>query len=506
MKRKIISALFAAIVTAQLFTVGGGALKLAYTPTGVYKNSIYYERLLSVELTGDERRDIVLTAISQLGYHEGNSQADFNGKNQSGNKNYVEYNYANRSTYSAGGTYSYAWCASFVTWCARQSGISTSVVINSVSCDNFVSYFMGRSEYKTRSSGYRPIAGDLIFYKSPNADRIYASHIGIVVGTDRSYVYAIEGNTARGLVNYRRYSMNDTYIVGYAVPSYSGVKGDYSDFELKSGYVEEGTHTVTASSLNFRAEPATSGAKIGSIPNGAVLTINECSGDWGKTQYGGKEGWVHLDYVRSTGVKQYKVSYDANGGKDAPSSVLKSKGVRLYLSESAPRRDGHVFLGWAETPSANLATYAPGEAYDIDKSVTLYAVWKPIDVKIEFADHDGRVISSKIYPYGETVEVPDAPTREADEKYEYSFLGWDKTVNETAIYDRVYTAVYTKTEVTSADGADDETNSPLETEKVDDADSAERKFRDALPFTDSAALVFLLFTATVAILIIKKKI
>ena len=230
MFKKIVSC-FAAIflaVSGAVFT--GGALTPAFEVTEIYKSSIYYEKLCKVELTGDQRRDIVNVAISQLGYHEGSSKKDFDGMNWQGNSNYTEYNYANRSVYSNGNTYSYAWCVSFVTWCARQAGIPVTSVINSVSCDSFVTSFKNKSLYKTRASGYRPVAGDLIFFLSSGAKRQYASHVGIVVGTDSSRVYTIEGNTSRGIVNYRSYYLGDTYIVGYATPSYTGSSGNYYTF------------------------------------------------------------------------------------------------------------------------------------------------------------------------------------------------------------------------------------------------------------------------------------
>ena len=49
--------------------------------------------------------------------------------------------------------------------------------------------------------------------------------------------------------------------------------------------------------MNFRSAPqiATNNI-IGSIPAGTILTVTEISGDWGKTEYDGKTGWVSLEY------------------------------------------------------------------------------------------------------------------------------------------------------------------------------------------------------------------
>lgn len=466
MKRRFISALVAVIILIPCVITAVSALTPSYNPTDAYKSSIYYERLLNVKLTGDGRRDIVTVAISQLGYHEGDSKSDFDGLNQSGSGNYVEYNYANRDTYSAGGSYSYAWCASFVTWCARQAGIPTSAIMNSVSCDSFVANFKSKSQYKTRASGYVPTAGDLIFYKSSDSDRTYASHVGIVVGTDGSNVYTIEGNTSRGLVNYRKYAMSNTYIVGYAVPSYTGVQGNYSDFELRSGYVEAGVHKVNASSLNMRSEPKNSGAVIASIPYGTKLTINECSGDWGKVTYNSQTGWVYLTYVTSQGYLTFVITYNTNGGETSVAQTVKKSGVDVKLSEDIPKRTGYIFLGWSKRANATTADFKSGSVYYADENVKLYAVWEPISVKIQFVDYNGAEINTKTYSYGDTVTVPKNPTRASDENYDYVFKGWNKEVQKTAKYDCVYTAVYEKTvipQVPSESETEKETGGSSET-------------------------------------------
>ena len=78
--------------------------------------------------------------------------------------------------------------------------------------------------------------------------------------------------------------------MGYAEPAYTGVKGDYSDYPHANGYIEPGYYTVTATSLNMRSAATTSSSVITGIPKGEDLYITEASGDWGKTEYGGKSG------------------------------------------------------------------------------------------------------------------------------------------------------------------------------------------------------------------------
>lgn len=61
------------------------------------------------------------------------------------------------------------------------------------------------------------------------------------------------------------------------------------------------TYTVTASSLNVRSGPSTNTSVIGSLKNGAQVTINSVSGAWGSITYNGRTGYIHMDYVRLSG-------------------------------------------------------------------------------------------------------------------------------------------------------------------------------------------------------------
>ena len=92
----------------------------AYEYGDAYKTSIYYDNLLEAKskLTGDHRYDVILIALSQVGYHEGNSDADMDGWNLGGSENFVEYN---RLFCKLEGVWGYAWCAAFVSWCQFQA-------------------------------------------------------------------------------------------------------------------------------------------------------------------------------------------------------------------------------------------------------------------------------------------------------------------------------------------------------------------------------------------------
>ena len=75
-------------------------------------------------------------------------------------------------------------------------------------------------------------------------------------------------------------------------------------------------------------------------------------------------------------LDSYTVSYDANGGSNAPSSQTKWYGTTLSLSSQKPVRANYNFLGWSTSSTATSAEYLAGGSYTSNSGATLYAVWK----------------------------------------------------------------------------------------------------------------------------------
>ena len=132
--RRIIGVLSAVLMVFSLVSLeilDVYAITPTYEVSSDYKKSKYYDNLSRLTLTGNQRSDVVRVALTQLGYHEGNSDKDFAGGNTQGSRNFVEYNrYHGRYDNNEGNgvSYGYYWCASFATWCAVQAGIPESIV------------------------------------------------------------------------------------------------------------------------------------------------------------------------------------------------------------------------------------------------------------------------------------------------------------------------------------------------------------------------------------------
>lgn len=71
----------------------------------------------------------------------------------------------------------------------------------------------------------------------------------------------------------------------------------------------------------------------------------------------------------------YTITYDANGGENAPEAQTKILNSTLTLSSAVPARPGYDFLYWNTAPDGSGTSYAPGDAFTLDADTILYAIW-----------------------------------------------------------------------------------------------------------------------------------
>ncbi len=123
---------------------------------------------------------------------------------------------------------------------------------------------------------------------------------------------------------------------------------------------------------------------------------------------------------------KYTVAFDTNGGTGSFSALTFTHGNSAKLPSSKPEKTGFDFLGWAESPSAAEASYAPGGTYSSSASTTLYAVWSAHRYNVTFSANGGSgapVDQEKLY--GTDLRLSAAkPIREG-----YTFLGWAESAD-----------------------------------------------------------------------------
>ncbi len=379
---------FLAVLLAftSVFSMAVSAVELDdYEVSQEYKTSIFYKTVSDLPLTGDQRYDVVNVAITQLGYNEGDSDADMHGMSK-GERNFVEYNrlYGKLDNDEGNGySYGYMWCASFVSWVLRAANVDKKVAGEDVSCASWVSFFESKGQFKTRDSGYIPVAGDIIFYKGSRTSS-RSNHVGIVVGCENGVVYTVEGNTGGiaydgdptngGGVARKNYVLSDTYIVGYGVPKYKTNADTKYDFELfEVNALTSGSYTVVSRNAKIVPTPGSS-EMLKRLAVGTTFDVTSVNGEYGQCTVDGVSGWVNLSNTLKTENAFHTVAYMTDGGDEIESGE-KSYGKTFKISDTVPAKKGFDFKGWA-VREGGAVIYAPGENYPYDLDVTLHAVWE----------------------------------------------------------------------------------------------------------------------------------
>lgn len=151
----------------------------------------------------------------------------------------------------------YAWCYVFLCYCLDKCGVDVAENDNAVfyktaNCGTGMDFFQHKKRFYTRSSGYTPVAGDIIFINcdsGPGPD-----HVGLVTGADASRVYYVDGNNTstspHSVCRWGR-SRNWSQIIGYGNPAYTGgetVEGagpdEYKVTGLKNGDILSGNAPI----------------------------------------------------------------------------------------------------------------------------------------------------------------------------------------------------------------------------------------------------------------------
>ena len=129
-------------------------------------------------------------------------------------------------------------------------------------------------------------------------------------------------------------------------------------------------------------------------------------------------------------AKTYTVSYNANGGTDAPASQTKTHGVAMTITTSEPVREGYSFLGWSTSSTATTATWSAGGSYTTNASDTLYAVWVQNTFIVSYNANGGTgAPASQTKNGGVTLVLSKTkPTRTG-----YTFAGWGTSSTATTV-------------------------------------------------------------------------
>ena len=156
-------------------------------------------------------------------------------------------------------------------------------------------------------------------------------------------------------------------------------------------------------------------------------------------------------------VEHYKEKLDGSYELAETENLTGTTGEKVTAKAKTPEE----YKGFTEDAS-NKDRIAEGRIAG-DGSLTLKLYYTRNTYTIKFEDYNGSILGEeKEYRYGQTIEVPEDPTRPEDETYTYTFAGWDKEIteaNENRVYVATYTATYREYVVTFKQDNGNEINS-----------------------------------------------
>ncbi len=322
----------------------------------VYKSSSYYKALIQTELTGNYRDDVIAIARSQIGYHEGNSEADYGGGNTNGNDDFSEYG---RFLGSSGN----AWCSEFASWCIRMAGVPTSLV-NSSKGANANTFTTGTSaayhpwsETVWGGGSYTPGKGDVILW----------------VWTGSSVTYAYDS------------SLSHTTL-------------------LES--VDD-----NGSSITFNVVHGNSGGAVGA----GKYVVNKADGKL--TNGNGYVGYfVAPDYEKGDVVK-CTVTFNANGGTITGQTRKRVSEGGMYGPLPLAAKGGQEFLGWFNENGKRIKMYSPCR---LDSNETLTARWRQEgECPVPLAYLRPGAVASSVKVFDKTMAEKELGTNAYGQLYSY---------------------------------------------------------------------------------------
>lgn len=250
---------------------------------------------------------------------------------------------------------------------------------------------------------------------------------------------------------------------------YWGRSGDkwvalmYTDYDTVKNKMLPMWGKVTGTTLNVRKDAGTSSAIVegaGKKKDDLILVTDWKTDEtvmWGKIA----EGWVSLEYVTFDGVKSPDQTVQTIEVNKAPNKLN-----YVHGAENLDVTGGQLLVTYADN-SASLVeiTLDMISGFDnttfgtntvtvtYEEKTTTFEV-QIVKAKVVFKLEDGTIISENEYLFGETVVIPETPTKPTDSNGYYVFIGWGREVAATCDGNAEYIATFEQRKLTGDCNAD----------------------------------------------------
>ena len=121
--------------------------------------------------------------------------------------------------------------------------------------------------------------------------------------------------------------------------------------------------------------------------------------------------------------RTYDITYDANGGTNAPAVQKKYWKENTTLSTKIPTKNSYLFNGWNTEEDGSGDDYFPGDTYSENEALYLYAQWTPIKYTVAY-NGNGSTSGSMLaqtFTYGKSYNL----AANGFVRSGYHFAGWN---------------------------------------------------------------------------------
>ncbi len=123
--------------------------------------------------------------------------------------------------------------------------------------------------------------------------------------------------------------------------------------------------------------------------------------------------------------EEYYIVYNANGGKNTPTTQTKNKDEDIKISDIIPTNEGYIFNGWAIDGSEDIV-YSSGDIYKENKTLYLHAIWTAKTYTLSYHANGGvNAPDNQIKTHDINVFISDTIPM----KDNCIFIGWSNTLN-----------------------------------------------------------------------------
>ena len=284
-----------------------------------------------------------------------------------------------------------AWCAAFVSACAKKSGNNGVIGMNSGAggvCNTVIK--KGGSWIKgphVTHSKVKPQPGDLLLKVSTKypikydkngkrTTKLHGKHVAIVYKTDSTYVYTYEGNYGNEAADVKR-KLNDTTIAGYARPKWSTVigplytkKNDRHDMTIREiGYMDDkGKLTKTANNYQI-----------------SIINYTSLLGDLFDMFVRSKYGGNIIDTSKLSGNEKIVVDYLLTQGFNAGAACGIAANIKIDSNYNPATHSGNDYgiCKWTGTKAGQMRDSAGATSWATNLSGQLDFMMADLEINYE---------------------------------------------------------------------------------------------------------------------------